>query len=287
MRQLDDSTLEVIAELICGDGDEAPVYRKGHELTSFFERAGLSRFVHDGSTRKSWTLQALQQCSGAELEMAITRLAHPKEYRGDQATVQRALAALNRVLSIEGYRVSLGGIEPRVTPVDAALFEAAEAEELKPLPPPDFDALGLDPRLAEILNSRWEESERCVRGGAHLAGVIMMGSLLEGLLLAVMVKYPELANRSAAAPKDGGTGKAKPFHEWTLNELIDVAHAEGWVDFDVKKFSHALREFRNLVHPWHQMTLRVRPDEDTCKISWLVVQATVNDLARALIGGGV
>jgi len=64
--------------------------------------------------------------------------------------------------------------------------------------------------------------------------------------------------------------------------LIDVAHAEKWVDLDVKKFSHALREFRNLIHPFQQMVEQVFPDEDTCNICWRVVQAATNDLARVL-----
>ena len=47
---------------------------------------------------------------------------------------------------------------------------------------------------------------------------------------------------------------------------------------DVKQFAHVLRDYRNLVHPWHQMARRYQPDEDTCKIAWQVVQAAINDL---------
>lgn len=286
MRRLDDGTLETLAELICGDGPEAPVYRKGYELTSFFARAGLERYKHDGSTRKWWTLETLQSCWPDETEKVIIRLAHPKEYRGDPARVRKAVAALNRVLAIEGYQVELLGVEPRLVEVDAALANEVPAEDLKPLPPPDFHRLRLMPGLADILAHRWDESDRCVSADAHLAGVIVMGSLLEGLLLAVVSKRPEQSNRSGVAPKDRKTGKVKPFEDWTLSELINVAHAEKWVDLDVKRFSHALREFRNLVHPSEQLRLDVHPDKDTCSISWLVVQAAVNDLAAALAAAG-
>ncbi len=67
-----------------------------------------------------------------------------------------------------------------------------------------------------------------------------------------------------------------------LAEMIDVAHDLGWIDLDVKKYSHALREFRNFIHPHQQMLQQSYPDEDTCQISWLVVQATVNDLIKKL-----
>jgi hypothetical protein len=50
----------------------------------------------------------------------------------------------------------------------------------------------------------------------------------------------------------------------------------------VKKFSHSLREFRNLIHPYQQMIVKTFPDKDTCEISWLVVQAAANDLAKKL-----
>lgn len=285
MKKLDDGTLETLAELICGDGSEAPVYRKGHELTSFFARAGLEQHKHDGSTRKWWTLETLQSCWPDQIEKVIIRLAHPKEYRGNPALVREAIAALNRILTIEGYRVELVGVEPRLTKIDAALADDVPAEDMKPLPPPDFHSLGLTPGLAEVLAHRWDECDRCVTADAHLAGVIVMGSLLEGLLLAVVSKHPEQSNRSAVAPKNRKTGKVRPFEDWTLSELIDVAHAERWVDLDVKKFSHALREFRNLVHPSEQLKLEEYPDADTCGISWLVVQAAVNDLAAAMAAG--
>ncbi|WP_417763737.1 hypothetical protein [Shewanella sp.] len=77
----------------------------------------------------------------------------------------------------------------------------------------------------------------------------------------------------------------KNFANWKLAEMIDVAHHVGWLGLGVKKFSHSLREFRNLIHPYEQMATRMNPDADTCGISWLVVQAAVNDLAKQLKNG--
>ena len=61
--------------------------------------------------------------------------------------------------------------------------------------------------------------------------------------------------------------------------MIEVAHEVGWIQLDVKKFSHALRDFRNIIHPYQQLAYRTYPDMDTCNISWLVVQAACNDVA--------
>lgn len=284
---VDDQTLEALAELICGDDEEtAPLYRSSGKLTQFFESAGLPHFVHDGSTRKWWTLDALRDCTRNELKRVISRLASPREYRGDAPSTRKAIASLNRILQLEGLRVDLKNAHPTIVsiPVDFDLGEGAEEKELESLPPPDFLALGLDMGVGELLALRWREAQICVDNEAYLSATIAMGSLLEGLLLGVLMSRPAIANRSAPTPKEPTTGKVKHFADWTLSQMIDVAHSVGWIDLDVKRFSHALREFRNLVHPYQQMATRANPDADTCRISWLVVQAAVNDLARVLTG---
>ena len=284
---MDKQTLESIAELICGDDENtSPIYRSGTQLTRFFEAADLSYLQHDGSTRKWWTLRALEFCSPEELRKVISRLASPREYRGDRDKTRMAIQRLNEILQLEGLKVELRDAQPLLieTPINFDLGSDEHEEfqrELKPLPPPDFDALGLETALAPLLKERWGEANKCINAGAHLMAIVAMGGLLEGLLLATLLRFPENSNRSLGSPKDV-TGKVKAFYDWTLSEMIDVAHSENWIDLDVKKFSHALRDFRNLIHPYQQMVTGANPDEDTCKISWLVVQAAVNDLAKIL-----
>lgn len=279
---MDKSTLEKIAEFICGDDPaSAPEYRTGSELTRFFERAGF-KAIHDGSTRKWWTLSVLTQLNKDQVITVIKRLASPREYGGDLDKVKQAHQSLNQILFVEGLKVEYSGANPVINNFEPD-FNIDEAEEkLEPLPPPNFYALGIENTIAGILENRWQEADRCLKAEAYLAGIIIMGSLLEGLLLAVLQKKPKEANTSASAPIHKDTGKAKKFHEWTLNDMIEVAHEENWIDLDVKRFSHSLREFRNLVHPYEQMVFQVFPDGDTCSICWLVVQAAVNDLARIL-----
>ena len=55
------------------------------------------------------------------------------------------------------------------------------------------------------------------------------------------------------------------------------------IDLDVKKFSHILREFRNLIHPYQQVLLDTFPDEDTTNISWQVVNATCKDIEKNIL----
>jgi len=284
---MDESTLEAIAEFICGDNQERfPTYRSGGELTRFFARAGLDRFRHDGSTRKWWTLESLKVCSESELKQVIARLANPREYSGDKIKVNTAITVLNDILNIEGLSVELDGAQPvfkEIKPSFTIESENGEKEEveLQPLEPPEFDKLGLESGIDSILYDRWVDTDTCLHNAAFIPALVMMGSLLEGMLLGTMQRFPKEINQAKSAPKDSN-GKIKNFAEWSLSQMIDCAHEVGWIGLDVKKFSHAVRFFRNFIHPYEQMMNKFEPDEDTCQISWLVVQAAVNDLAEVL-----
>jgi len=278
MKPLDNTTLEAIAELICGDN--GPHYRTGRELPVFFENAGLRCPPHDGSTRKWWTLERLKEYNKdpSAMEKIIKRLANPKEYAGDLRITQNVIDKLNQILSVEGIKVELKGVTPILREITPTLIEKKKRVIF---PTPDFSAVIDDAILSEILKNRWSEVTKCIESGAYLAAIIMMGSILEGALFSVILKYPEEANQAKTAPKDK-EGKVKKFWEWSLSNMINVAHELGWLEGDVREFSHTLRDYRNMVHPWHQMTKGETPDEDTCKICWQVVVAAINDLIKHL-----
>ena len=278
---MDKQTIELIADFICGDGDCYPLYRTGSELTRFFERVGFSNLNHDGSTRKWWTLSSLENLSENNLKAVLVRLANLKEYGGNKEQVVKAITKLNEILMVEGLKFELNGINPKIINISPGFFQQEE-EKLVPLPPPDFLKLKIEPILGNILEKRWDEIQKCIDSGAYLSSTILMGSMLEGILLSVFQKYPKEANTSTNAPKDSKTGKVKHFADWSLSEMINVSHDLKWIGLDVKRFSHSLREFRNLIHPYQQMVENSFPDKDTCEISWLVVQAAANDLAVKL-----
>ena len=71
----------------------------------------------------------------------------------------------------------------------------------------------------------------------------------------------------------------KAFQYWTLAEFIDVAHDIGFLNLDVKKFSHGLRDFRNYIHPYAQLASQFMPDEHTAKVCFQVLKAALADVA--------
>jgi hypothetical protein len=284
-RPLDPRTLEGIAELICGDGQ--PWDRRAWELPEFFERAGIPDVPEFyGSSRRRWVLDLLQDY-GDDLRVQVSvllRIADPREYRSDLQQTARATQQLNQVLLGEGLRIDHLGMSPQLMSSDSSITMLMPDSLQLAI---DLRALTNDHLLGELLKERWLEAGRCIESQAFLAGIIMLGSLLEGALLAVAKEHRAEAARSPLAPTERvdrkrperGT-RTVPVERWRLPGLIDVAHNCGWIDRDVQEFSQSLRRFRNLVHPQEQQKEPERPDWDTCDISRRVVAAALNDLVR-------
>lgn len=144
----------------------------------------------------------------------------------------------------------------------------------------NLSQLNLTSGLSDIIEQRITEIQICLKNNAPLAVIFLCGSVLEGLLLNFANEYPQKFNTSRSAPKNK-EGKIKQFSEWTLNNLIDVAHEIDFLGLDVKKHSHSLRDFRNYIHPRQQMISGFTPDKHTAQISWKVLQAAIAELSKA------
>jgi len=141
----------------------------------------------------------------------------------------------------------------------------------------DLASLDLQPEIEKVIQQRLAEIKSCMNAKAWLSVIFLSGSTMEGLLLNAAVKNPARFNRAKSAPKDK-ENKVRPFPEWTLNDLINVCHELGFIGLDVKKHGHALRDFRNYIHPYQQSSSDFTPDEHTGKIAWQVLQAVVAGL---------
>ncbi|MYC06097.1 MAG: hypothetical protein F4X57_02795 [Chloroflexi bacterium] len=142
---------------------------------------------------------------------------------------------------------------------------------------PDIQKLPVDFAVSQVIRERLHEVQLCLQSGANLSVIFLCGSILEAVLLGAAHNHPERFNRSPSSPKRNG--RVKPFPEWYLSELIDVAHKIGLLKLDVHKFGHGLREFRNYIHPYEQLASRFTPDEHTAKICFQVLKAALADVA--------
>lgn len=144
----------------------------------------------------------------------------------------------------------------------------------------DLKTLNLESGLLPILESRLKEIRVCLAQGAPLAAVILSGSMLEGLLLNAAIQFPQKFNQSKCSPRDK-SGAVLQFQEWNLSAFIDAAHDIGLLGLDVKKHGHALRDFRNFIHPYEHMRANFTPDSHTAKICLQVLLAAFADLQAA------
>jgi len=142
----------------------------------------------------------------------------------------------------------------------------------------NLSLLDIDPLFEMAIQQRLDEIQKSLRCGSALAVIFLCGSTLEGLLQDKASKYVREFNSAKSAPKNKD-GKVLLLQDWTLSALIDVAHETRFIEDDIKKFSSALRDFRNYIHPRQQALSNFNPDAHTAKISWQVLRATIASLS--------
>ena len=142
---------------------------------------------------------------------------------------------------------------------------------------PNVRRLPIEDAVVPIVESRLDEAQRALRVGAYLSVVVLCGSILEAVLLGKARQEPGRFNSATGSPRSGG--KVKRFHDWTLANFIDVASEVGVLKVDVQKFSHGLRDFRNYIHPYQQISSGFTPDEHTAKVCFQVLRAALASVA--------
>lgn len=235
----------------------------------FKENAGVNiyddRYKYNGGSKAKRLRAFWEMDEDADVGMALKALLDLWRYQNESGKSDRAdktyAECLKTVARLTGKAVAA---------------EETEEEFLKK----DFGAisiagLDIDSTIAPILESRIREAMECHHIGASLASIFMCGSVLEGILLNVALKNPAAFNQAQSSPKNKDTQKVKPFHDWTLANLIDVAHEVGLLRLDVKKFSHVMRDFRNYIHPYEQMASKFDPDKHTAEICLQVLRAAI------------
>ncbi len=143
---------------------------------------------------------------------------------------------------------------------------------------PNIQKLPVEKVVVPIIENRLEEIRKTLDAGAHLSVVLLCGSVLEAVLLGKAQQEPARFNSSRAAPKTN-EGEVKRFQHWRLAQFIDVASELGILKPDVKKFSHGLRDFRNYIHPYQQISSGFTPDEYTAKVCFQVLKAALASVA--------
>ena len=282
---LQDKTLEKLRVLI----NEETEYRSGPKLISFFNELGYNDAYGQGfPSRWMYTDSKLSEINGApELDKCIKKLFAPVNFIGRFADLDGFINDFNQYLAFDGWKIKRDNRNiyfRKSKESDLNTFseekEVKEGDFLrKEFSEISLDKLGLDSIITKTLNLRFEEIKKCLEAKAPLSVIFLSGSTLEGILLGIATKHPKEYNQSNSAPKDK-EGKVLQFPRWTLKNFINVANEVGHLKKDVRKFSHALRDFRNYIHPYEQVSSRFNPDEHTARICWQVLKAAIYQLSN-------
>lgn len=146
---------------------------------------------------------------------------------------------------------------------------------------PDFSPLIGDQAMRTILENRWNECVTCLNANAPLAATVMMGSLLEGLLLARINSESDKSPifKAKAAPK-GKDGAPKKLAEWMLNDFIQVLGELNWISVSAWSAGGVLRDYRNYIHPQKQLSHGIHLTSGDAILFWEISK----NIVRQVIG---
>ena len=279
---LSSKSLEKLRLLI----NEETEYRSGPQLVQFFNQLGFSDSYGQGfPSRWVYTDTRLAEINGTpEIDKCILNVLSPANFIGNAPALDGHIGELNQYLTFDKWKIVRDGAELRFQRLDKVEFDetpssaSAEDEFLsREFSNVSVAQLGLESSISIILEERIKEIEKCYSAGASLSVILLAGSTLEGILLGLAIEYPKAFNTSKSSPKNS-EGKVKQFHEWSLAAYIDVASELGLIQFDTKKFSHTLRDFRNYIHPFEQMSSGFSPRKHTAKICLQVLNAAIYEI---------
>src|SRR5258708_15494041 len=216
VNKLDTDILDSLADFVCGDAERFPTYRSSSNLTRFFQNLKID-VTHDGSTRKVWVLEVLKQLQPSDIEKVILRLVDPREYGGVGNSFKQAVQSMNEILIMENLAVGFDNTRPFIKRAGPLKFDEAkdEAEFLSKQLGDDIkiQELGFDPVTTSYLQRRGDEAQSCPRDKVPLGTLFLLGSTLEGILLAVALKDRAKYMASKTAPKKK-TGAIKNIYYW-------------------------------------------------------------------------
>ncbi len=278
-------TLECLREMI----NEKTEYRSGPKLVQFFNDLGFNESYGQGfPSRWVFTDERLAKINGTpDLDQCIKSTFAPVNFIGRTQELDLLVKEFNQYLAFDKWKV--------IRKEADVVFQKLEKVEIESGVPKDSEneflsreftnvdlkALQLESAITDVLHYRIKEIEKCFSSGSPLAVILLAGSALEGILLGLAIQHPRQFNVAKSSPKDNNS-KVRPLHEWSLSGFIDVAKELGLIQHDTHKFSHSLRDFRNYIHPFEQMSSGFSPREHTAKICLQVLRAAIHEIGDNL-----
>ena len=274
-------TLEKLRILI----NEETEYRSGPKIIQFFNELGFSDSYGQGfPSRWMYTDERLAAINDTpNIDKCIKNLFSPVSFIETPEKLDLHISEFNKYLAFDKWKVVRNHADISFQKLDKVEFTTPKKtndeegflnQEFKDL---KLSNLQLDSTITSVLEYRVKEIENCFSANAPLSVILMAGSTLEGILLGVATSNPRIFNCANSAPKNREQ-KVRPFQEWSLANFIDVSKEINLLHHDVHKFSHALRDFRNYIHPFEQMSTGFNPTMHTAKICLQVLKVAIHQI---------
>ena len=137
-----------------------------------------------------------------------------------------------------------------------------------------FDFLA-NPELAALIQRDYMELREIHQAQCWKAAIILAGGIIEAILM-------------AAIQQDNGTSSAKEgshsaVDKWPLSKLIKVSVERGLVSSAIEKLSHAVREYRNIVHPGNEIRKSLKFGPEEANIALEVIHILHRELASSTL----
>lgn len=131
-----------------------------------------------------------------------------------------------------------------------------------------------DANIRNIVERDYDEIQRAYISKCWKSVLILCGGTIEAILTDLLISHDTEAKQAKSAPN-------KPdISRWDLSELINVAVELELVTEGVKKLSHPVREYRNLVHPGNEIRNKLRFNVEEARISLEVLNILHRDLSQ-------
>lgn len=104
------------------------------------------------------------------------------------------------------------------------------------------------------------------------SSLILSGSIIE----AVLLDHISSKNITQYTMENG---RNKRVNQMDLNELLYVSNQENFIDIQLYYLSHAIRGFRNLIHPGVEQRKRsVIVNEENAMLAWSIVKKVIQEI---------
>jgi len=114
-----------------------------------------------------------------------------------------------------------------------------------------------DATVRSVLDDYFAQAVAAYQAGSFLGAVVGCGAVAEGILTWLLINREPLARSAGAAQKN----RSRPIEDWALQTLVDVAEEiRLFGNTDLSRLLEAVRNWRNLVHPYRRVRGTARFD---------------------------